>query len=601
MFSNKKLLTGALSLFVLAWIGQVFGLEELSLTVQKAYAVGTGGNPTTEIFNGMTAVLGIFITVINFLAFLVYPLIEVILEPRFFLQIHAANEVTILQIWRVSRDIVNVIFAFMLVVGACLTVVTAKKDIISKYAIKFVLAVILVNFSWFFPRVILDVGHVLAATVYQLPRMVGTTCMSTDINGNIQPVCEYPVRFAYFDEAQAMSPSPPTGWKCPLEIFCYETSSLSNNTNTASGIISGLIFNHGRLPHLAQVPNLTGGGAPSSDPLDQISFFLMFIVNAFFLMGLSFTLLLAMLALMVAFLIRIPILWMTMAFMPFMFVGFVIEDKMGNFNTMKIFEHFVKAAFLPAVTAIPLSVGFIVINAIAFSPAPPAAMVLETSLGHFLPGVGNLWVLLWQITVVLIIWHGFWMALSIDSIYTKSTSAIRGFGGSVGTLAATLPLNVPILPAPKDEHGNTIKGADGKDMPAMTLGQASMLPGGLKNLSRRGQLNKDQVLGLLGRGQDNVSAASQSLQGSDAVRNAVSSNNMTALATTIKNLDSNLKSLTPDKQYEAMRRALQGMNLTLSPSEHAQLKTELGVTGGGRGTVSAPGSGAPPPSAPPTT
>ena len=65
MFSNKKLLTGALSLFVLAWIGQVFGLEELSLTVQKAYAVGTGGNPTTEIFNGMTAVLGIFITVIN--------------------------------------------------------------------------------------------------------------------------------------------------------------------------------------------------------------------------------------------------------------------------------------------------------------------------------------------------------------------------------------------------------------------------------------------------------------------------------------------------------------------------------------------------------
>ena len=38
----------------------------------------------------------------------------------------------------------------------------------------------------------------------------------------------------------------------------------------------------------------------------------------------------------VVFLIRIPIIWLTISFMPFMFLGFVMGDKMGQFDTMKM-------------------------------------------------------------------------------------------------------------------------------------------------------------------------------------------------------------------------------------------------------------------------
>ena len=584
MFTQKKLLAGVIALITLVWIGQVFGYEELGFYIQKSLAAES---PSNEVFTGMTTMLAVIVTAVNFLTFLIFPLIEVILDPTFFLDIHSANEAVILQIWRVSRDIVNVVFAFMLVIGACLTVITAKKDIISRFAIKFVLGIILVNFTWFFPRVILDVGHVLAATIYQLPRMVSSTCRYYDINGNIQTPCKFPTDYAYFDEARTINAGLPTGaWECPLETFCYEVGALDPNTNTAGGVLSGLIFNHAKLPDLAKVQNFNGGGTPATNPLDQISFFLMFILNTIFLIALSVALFLAMLAMLVAFIIRIPVLWMTMAFMPFMFIGFVLEDKMGNFNTMKIFDHFVKAAFLPAITAIPFAIGYIVLNALAFSAPTGTAIKLEFADGRFLPGVDNLWIVLWQITTILVIWKGFFMALSIDSIYADATKGIKSVGSNLGGIAASLPLNIPFLPGAKDpDTGKT---------DFISLGEANTRMRGVGALAKQGKLlDRKALSGLLGGdSKTGVSTAATDIRNADnitEIRGAANSNDIAKLTAELKKLDSDLGHLSAADQVKALEQVLGN---PLSKRVRDGVISGLGGSSGG-GTVR---TGATPPS-----
>jgi hypothetical protein len=595
MLSNKKTITGLLALFTLVVIGEVCGYDSFAIGVEKVWAQGVG-KPSDNIYTTMTGVMAMLIALLNTLSFIVYPILIAVVDPRFFLGIHQANEATILQIWQMSRDIMNVIFAFLLIAGACLTVVTAKKDIVSKFAIKFVLGIILVNFSWFFPRVILDVAHVLTASIYQLPGMVSTTCRYVDEQGNIQTPCEYPYDFKFFDEAQQINDAGAAalGYKCPLSTVCYKVDALSNTTNTATGMLSGLIINHAHLPHLALVQNFNGGGAPPTDPGDLISFFLQFLVNSGFLIVMSIALALVMIAMLVAFVIRIPVLWITMAFMPFMFLGFVIGEKMGNFNTMKIFDHFVKAAFLPAVTAIPLAVGFIVLNALAFNP-PPAGLppgmadilAPAASMGQFLPGVDNLWLLMWNIMTILIIWKGFFAALAIDSIYTDATSGIKSLGGNLAGLAVSAPLNLPIIPAKTN--------ADGSKSPGLSLGQALQAPGAAAGLSRRGSLNMDSLKSQLGLGANN-----KLNQGTINVINnltpdrngGLSSAEISRLASELAK-DSSLKGLSGTQRVERIQKDLDSKGIRLSPDGRSELIRQIDNQSG-RGQVRTP----PPPSTP---
>ncbi|KKW39326.1 MAG: hypothetical protein UY87_C0048G0005 [Candidatus Peribacteria bacterium GW2011_GWC2_54_8] len=578
-------------------------MEALEMGIPKAQAT----TDLNQVFTSMTVTLAVVVTAVNLLGFITFPILEVLLNPRFFLELHGANEVVIHQIWQVSREIMNIIFAFMLVVGACLTVVTAKKDIISRFAIKFVLGVILVNFSWFFPRVILDVGHVLAATIYKLPDLVSTTCRYYDINGIIQTPCKYPYDFRFFDKAAAIAKAAggpaSLGYECPLETVCYRVQALANNTNTAPGILSGLIFNHGKLPDLAKVPNFNGGGMPATDPLDQISFFLMFLLNTVFLISLSVALTLALIAMMVAFIIRIPVLWLTIAFMPFMFLGYVVGDLMGNFNTMKIFKKFVAAAFLPAIVAIPFTVGFIVLNAIAFSAPVGSAIILADSQGRFLPGIDNLWIVLWQITTILIIWKGFFMALSIDSMYEEATKGIRSMGANLGSFVTHLPLNIPFIPGAKEGGKQTY----------MSAGQAMTAAGGLSNLSRQGRLLEgDAVKNMLTGGRSGgVEAAEQNIRNSGEVYDRIKAaaggrGDMQKVAEEMRKLSGSLSGLSPEKQAEALQRALKNTGISLNPAQIQELTNALhpGGDGSGRGragsgnTPPAGGAGRPPAASP---
>jgi hypothetical protein len=475
MYSSIKIISAGISLVFLTIAFSLGNGEVLSIPQAHAALDSSFFESLTKLSLNWSMFIELAVTV----TFIFYPIVSALLDPKVFLDISGGGQSDLLLIWQVSRDIMNTIFAFMLIGGAMMTVIMAKQDFLKRFALKFILGIILVNFSWFFPRVILDISHVLTANIYQLPSIVGTECRFKDSDGVLQP-CTRPTDFKYFpDDTTAFTTS---GYKCVSTIICYKPEVLDRNTNVADGILAGLIMNHARLPEinkvLASIP--TGGAA---DTLDVIKQSVSFLMRAGLQLLIVLYVAIIIVGMAVALLVRIPILWMTMAFMPLMFLGFVAGDLLdAKFNTMNlIFKKFLHAAFLPAAMAVPLSVGFILINALAFGTPPDSADQLGKATGLILPGVSDLWSFLWMLITIVVMWKGFRMALSIDPVFETATQGLTAFGGNVGNIAKNLPLNIPLLPAGKNSDGTPKEGF-------VSVGEKMSGLGALSNLSSSGRL-----------------------------------------------------------------------------------------------------------------
>ncbi|MCA9371257.1 MAG: hypothetical protein KC680_04825, partial [Candidatus Peregrinibacteria bacterium] len=414
--------------------------------------------PSGNVFTATTNIVVMIATAMQMLAFLIFNFLQWFLDPLFILSL---NETKALQdIWKYSRDIVNVIFAFMLIFAGIYTVVTGQKELVQQKFKRFILAVILVNFSWFFPRVILDVANVLTATIYQIPAGLS---QSGDI-----PCKDYEgIDCRVIDEVRYFKncANPPSGF-IKIGIICYSTKAWDAQTNTAYGMLNGLVINYAQLPNLTRVlnPGTTGGAGTPEDRLQETLLFLMHILFILVLMTMLF---LPLAAMFVVFLIRIPIMWFTISFMPFMFIGFVIGDKMGQFDTMKIFQHYVKAAFLPTAVAVPFAVGFMILTEFMNVPCDEIVLVKAAGFckttGPFLTNINTLWQVLILLMAFIVIWAGFWMALKIDEVYVNATSGIKSFGESIGKTALKLPLSIPIFPGGAADGGSmSLLGLDDK-------------------------------------------------------------------------------------------------------------------------------------------
>ena len=398
----------------------------------------------------------IAIGVLNFAAFLVMKLLSWLIDPG---NIYAlGNEGMMLRLWQISRDIMNLIFALLLLGGAIMTIVFAKQDIIKQNIVKFLLAVVLVNFSWFFPRVIIDIANVTTATVYGLPKAIDSTCQWRDGTGTLRTDCVVVNDILLLDDASGACPTATGGSEvdfAPIMKVCL--APLDSTANTGFGIINGLVVNHGRLMHLG----LIVGSPPSGGTGGSVAETLRFIIIISFVTFLHVMLVFPLAAMTAVMIIRIPILWMTISFMPFMFIGFLIGDKFIKINTMEIFQkHFMTAAFLPTLIAIPISIGYIMLNQVAtLSSAPPG---LGGSF-KLITEVQNWWGLIWILLSFMVIWIGSFWAMKSDSIYAKFSEPIH----SIGNNFLKLPLNTPFIP--HDTNGNGTKNDPGDRIGAKTF------------------------------------------------------------------------------------------------------------------------------------
>ncbi len=405
------------------------------------------------------------ITVINLLTWILFGFLNYLLDPRFIFDMNDSGQegafMEILnQIWQLSRDITNIGFAIALVAAAVVMIVKADKSVISDKVGSFVLTIILVNFSWFIPRVILDVANVATATVFGIPSLLnqagGQQCKyvgaSAEENctakgdGTYDCDCIIITNMQIFvDNWEDLDKQ--TAWDCPgNELFCYKYEKMEPDTVASySAILNGLIVNHGRLRELGRVPASLAGGS-------KISELIVFIMRELLLLAFHIAFFFPLLAMTVAFFLRIPILWITMAFMPFYFLGRILPDSIKEITGDKmdeIMKQFLKAAFLPTIVAIPLSIGFIMINAGSQLTGNASAGI---SIRLF-DGVSNLHQLLWMCMSMGVLWVGVFEALKDKGIMSKGVEGIQNYGQSLGSLAGKVALSTP-LPVP---GGNALK------------------------------------------------------------------------------------------------------------------------------------------------
>ncbi len=443
-------------------------------------AAGAAASPMTisgTFIDGVQLFAGILIIIMDFLTWFLFRLLDLVMDPSWIFDLNAnGTDGSLLQmlreIWQFSRDLVNLGLALLLIVGAIMMIVTADSSKIKEKLPKFVMALVLVNLSWFIPRVIFDVSQVMTYTVYQIPSLLnGDGCTIPDAATGLRKPCEVVTNVLFFPENTQfvgtsgvyLNPAKPqdplnssSGWKCPLKpLVCYQSvpfNSPQAQPQMYSKVINGLIINHARLSTLATIGDPRPGGvgpapacAAGDDPVGCFGQTLSFLVKMIIVLLLHVALLFPMIAMVAAFFLRIPILWVTMAFMPLVAIGFVIGDKMGEFDPVKLFwNQFLSAVFLPLKVAVPFVIGFIMLNAGSAS-APPAVFNQITPIAVF-TGVSDLWQFLWMCVALFIIWKYSFKVLKEDELMGMFTEKIQGWGKSIGDLAIKAPLAIPWIP-----------------------------------------------------------------------------------------------------------------------------------------------------------
>jgi hypothetical protein len=441
----------------LRFLGVLIGLIA-SPTI--AFAQTGVQSASVALMTGVAWFVAIIITALDVLTWFLFRFLDILLDPSFIFgdeQGPGTLMGMLREIWTLSRDIMNIFFAVLLIIGALYFIIKAGSDTGAKFkeqAPKFIMAVILVNFSWFVPRVIFDVSQVLTVSVFQIPQIITgaadcTLPLPPGQQGPPQP-CKVVTNVYFLEEADTVTPGV-DGWECPIKrIVCiqllnFDDPKVSKASHTV--IINGLVVNHGRLRTLANVPEPQAPppGQPTTTQT-QVKEFLTFLMRMIIALLLHIALFFPLLALVVAFFIRIPILWLTMAFMPFVFLGLLVGDKLGSFNPMeKIWKRFLTAVFMPALVAIPFAVGFIMINMGSKTSVPGSWGTLNSTV-KILPDVGDFWQFFWMLMSLFVLWVGVFAVLKQDELIGSFVEKIDQTGRAAGQIALKAPLAAPVLP-----------------------------------------------------------------------------------------------------------------------------------------------------------
>lgn len=404
---------------------------------------------------------GVLAAINTFMHILLLTLLKML---GYFLQADFFNDVEMMSalnnVWQLSRNIMNVLFAIALIAVSFYTIVTAKTQLIKDKWSHFVLAVILVNFSWFFPRVIIDVANVLTATVYNIPSTLPAfDCFEIGKEGAPPKPCEVVVDAGFFlSEEQQKDFCTDNGvtygtssCSCFAGLGCYAKDTWVNSVTRTDGkgmrpahaMINGMAVSFAKITNYAQIPEVLS----DPDNIDVAQVTLQVIMGVLMAFLVQIAMVLPLLGIGIGLFLRIIIMWVCVAFMPFTFIGFMVNGKLGTnvfgFET-DVWKEFLNAAFLPTIVAVPMTVGFIMLTTVAKVPAPDG---LDSFFVPLIPGIQGWWPLLWIFAAIGIMWVGTFAALRKSQIVGKVTDKLQGIGQQAFGTAARLPLLAP-LPFP---------------------------------------------------------------------------------------------------------------------------------------------------------
>jgi len=374
-------------------------------------------------------------------------------------------------LWLPIRDLTNVVLAFLLLIGAIMVVVKASKDFLVQYAPKFIIAIILVNFSWFISLFVLDVANIATRASFTL---FTARCVTESGAEECKVITD--IQFRGGTVAPGVG-----GWRCPLLAVCIRKQAV-DQTNSFEKVTSGLVQGYGKI--------LDAGGAvlgASADDKflkliawDEISrvnfsfsdwnafwnsisnFATSILIGTFKVVMTVFILIIgtilyltALLALFVILLIRLPFLWLGLGLMPLVAVGIVLGKGGFSAHIWKIWEWFLAAAFMPAAIGLPLTAGFALMQAASSLPGPdlPLPGVWQQLAGSLANNITEFVIIIFSI---IIMWMGVFMGIKMFDFTNGMVSSVGSYFNKLGKgsalaggiyMAKKIPLAAGWIPA----------------------------------------------------------------------------------------------------------------------------------------------------------
>ncbi len=388
-------------------------------------------------------------------------------------------------LWIVVRNFVNIIFVLALIFIAFMAVAGSGNSEKSKYEIKSMLpkvaiALIAVNFSFLFCKLILDMGNLATTASFSLVNEVGESVLGPKAADWEQKVTCWKVDNSKPMEGENKKCIPSTFYmgigSVGVEQMC-KPENIGNFDQDNTKILDSMGFAFGKDPipnvsaalfnarnamfiysynifHIAEITDIYNKVNPNTSP-DSIQGILITVLTSI-LYG-AFLLLLNV-AMLIAFAVRAIMIWMLIIFSPIMALEIVFKDQIkGKLPMMKdgFLHTFTSLAFMPALTGFVLSLCFLMYHVLMETDFAKANGDFKFGgftikiFGSFLPGFGTAAQLAITIMIMIILW------MSIFSIFEKSgelvktaVGGVKKFGEQIKSTAVKGISLIPIVPTP---------------------------------------------------------------------------------------------------------------------------------------------------------
>ena len=407
------------------------------------------------------------------------------------------------KIWIVSRNIVNIVFVLILLFLAIKEIFFIKEEgtgELKKHLIRLTLLLVAVNFSWLATKVVLDTANVATNIVFALPtgvasagieKIIDQKCdvnpevvqpdgtkkkMTNTTSGSCMPTGIYaPVssdtskKYQYLSEEECnkdggidkkyqgaadsafdakgdinttLKDADPNKQYQDMTTYCWGSINFFNYNKNTSAIY--LVYG------MARIQNLVNSSADES--VVQLS------VGILFSLLIQVAYLLALAALFIALILRMAMLWLFVAFSPFLvlLMYFGGQGGAGSAVTDKFsVKEFINWAFVPTMVGAVFSVAFIMLAAgQSITGKDPTflqqgGMTLGTKLFKFktlFMGMDTIQEFIWLVMVLVVLWMGVFAILGKLKVGQKVFSKNNEWGQSGATFLAKLPYYAPVIP-----------------------------------------------------------------------------------------------------------------------------------------------------------
>jgi len=466
--SKRKLIINFFIFFIFTLF--IYNLSSVSAQTSD---VGQG------IMNGIAEFMSTFMSVINALLFFSLGMIGSLLENDYIFGLGNNQELgTNFQgadglrlIWVYVRDFVNIAFVFVLVGAAIYTVVTAGKSDggntkMKTMLPKFIISLVLVNFSYLICKVVLDTSSVLTTAVFSIvhddniAEYFGKyTEESCPENLEHQQLCE--IGCKKIKSISIANRDNQSDNKNIITLKCHEEDIKAENYNGSSAT---MLMAMG-MQRVIDLPKLASTTHKASTLTISIIFsFILFLIYSC-----------AYIALMVALIIRMIVLWVVIPLSPMVFLGMVAGDTVSSLKEAdKIKDTFLTHAFMPVKVAAVLSFSFIMMM-INYAIGPNTENFIKDGTGSttlefdtFIGGNGDFRNLLWGITCAMVVYKGTMEAFK-GTMAEGMANSVMGFVGKMGEGATTVAKHFQFIPmlVPDGNGGTKITSASANSILGM--------------------------------------------------------------------------------------------------------------------------------------